>query len=46
MKVKTLVLTPLAYPVVTFATAVLWHLVAFKEPYDRIEYFENEEPIA
>ena len=45
MKPKLFALTALAYLVVTFVTAILWHLVAFRGFYDRIGYFGEEEPI-
>lgn len=45
MKPRLFVLTSLAYVVVTFVTAILWHLVAFRGFYDRIGYFGEEEPI-
>ena len=35
----------LAYLLVTFPLAVLWHLVVFKETYDALGIFSREEPI-
>ncbi|MEZ5941927.1 MAG: hypothetical protein R3C18_11075 [Planctomycetaceae bacterium] len=34
-----------AYLVVTFPLAYVWHLVLFKETYDSLGYFSREEPI-
>jgi hypothetical protein len=34
-----------AYTVVTFAIAYPWHLVWFKDAYDKLELFTRDEPI-
>ena len=44
MQTKTFVLSALAYLVLTFSFAVLWHLVAFRPFYDRLGYFGEGEP--
>ncbi len=36
MRTKTFILTALTYLILTFAFAILWHLVAFKSFYDRL----------
>ncbi len=45
MSVNKLALTALAYIVLTFVLAFVWHLVFFHSFYDRIGYFGQEEPI-
>lgn len=40
-----IVLGTLAYLVVTFPLAYVWHLVVFKETYERLGYFSREKPI-
>ena len=35
----------LGYAIVTFPLAYFWHLVVFKETYERLGYFSREEPI-
>ena len=44
-QVKTFVLGAIAYLLVTFPLAFVWHLVAFKGIYDRLGIFNREEPI-
>ena len=39
------VLSSLAYLVVTFPLAILWHRVLFKVPYEEIGYIGREDPI-
>ena len=39
------VLSSLAYLVVTFPLAILWHQVLFKVPYEEIGYIGREDPI-
>ena len=43
--IKTLVLGAVAYLLVTFPLAYVWHLVAFKGVYDRLGIFNRGEPI-
>ena len=43
--VKMFLLGALVYLLVTFPLAYWWHLVAFKEVYDRLGIFNREEPI-
>lgn len=45
MRVKNFVLTALAYLLVTFPFAYVWHLVAFRSFYERIGYFGEKPPI-
>lgn len=45
MVVKKFALTTLAYIVLTFVLAFVWHLVLFQSFYDRIGYFGEQEPI-
>ena len=45
MSVKTFFLGALAYLLVTFPVAYLWHLVVFAGVYDRLGIFNREEPI-
>jgi hypothetical protein len=45
MRVKTFILTALAYLLVTFPFAYVWHLVVFRSFYDRLGYFGTKEPI-
>jgi hypothetical protein len=42
---RTYWLGALAYLVVTFPFAFVWHLVLFKNVYDRLGIFNREEPI-
>ena len=44
MQSRSFILTALAYVVLTFGFAVLWHIIAFKSFYDRLGYFGDEEP--
>lgn len=44
MSKKTVALSALAYIVMTFALAVLWHVVLFRELYETLGYFGREEP--
>ena len=44
MRTRSAILTALAYVVLTFGFAVLWHIVAFKSFYDRLGYFGEAEP--
>ena len=45
MRAKNFILTALAYLVLTFPLAYVWHLVAFRSFYERIGYFGEKEPI-
>ncbi|HSF20201.1 MAG TPA: DUF1761 domain-containing protein [Vicinamibacteria bacterium] len=45
MKMKTLLLGTIAYLLVTFPLAFVWHLVAFKRIYDELGIFNRQEPI-
>ena len=45
MRIKKFLLGAVAYLLVTFPLAFVWHLVAFKEVYDRLGIFNREEPI-
>ncbi len=45
MKARKFVLGAVAYPVIVFPLAILWHLVLFKETYDTLGYVSREEPI-
>lgn len=42
---RTFVLGAVAYLLVTFPLAYLWHLVAFRGVYDRLGIFNREQPI-
>ena len=42
---KTVLLGALAYALVTFPLAYVWHLVAFADIYDRLNAFTRSEPI-
>ena len=42
MKTKQIILGTLAYTLVTFPLAVLWHVVIFKEQYQLFSYIEGE----
>jgi len=42
MKTKQITLGTLAYTLVTFPLAVLWHVVIFKEQYQTFNYIEGE----
>ena len=47
MSMKTFILTALAYLILTFAFAILWHLVAFRSFHERLRYFgEGERNVA
>ena len=45
MRVKNFIPTALAYLLVTFPFAYVWHLVVFRSFYDRLGYFGTKEPI-
>jgi hypothetical protein len=45
MRTKSFVLTALAYLLLTFPCAYVWHLVVFRSFYERIGYFGEKEPI-
>ena len=45
MRVKDFILTALAYLLLTFPCAYIWHLVVFRSFYERIGYFGEKEPI-
>ncbi len=45
MYVNTFLFGAVAYPVIVFPIAILWHLVLFKETYDTLGYISREEPI-
>lgn len=45
MNVETFLFGAVAYPVIVFPLAILWHLVLFKETYDTLAYISREEPI-
>ena len=42
MRTKQIILGTLAYTLVTFPLAVIWHVVAFKELYQSFSYIEGE----
>jgi hypothetical protein len=42
MKTKQIILGTLAYTLVTFPLAVLWHVVIFKKQYQLFSYIEGE----
>ncbi|MCA9229253.1 MAG: hypothetical protein KDA57_01265 [Planctomycetales bacterium] len=42
---KNLLLGALAYVLITFPLAYVWHLVTFKSTYERLGYFSREKPI-
>ena len=42
MNPKLLILGTLAYTLVTFPIAVIWHVVLFEETYNKFGYFEGE----
>lgn len=42
MNVKTIIYGMLAYTLITFPIAVIWHVVFFKEEYQLFGYFEGE----
>jgi hypothetical protein len=44
-RVKNFIFTALAYLLLTFPCAYLWHLVFFRSFYERIGYFGEKEPI-
>lgn len=45
MRVKTIVVGAMAYLLVTFPFAAVWHLLALKGVYDQLGIFNREEPI-
>ena len=45
MRMRNVALTFIAYVVLTFGCAFVWHLVLFRGFYDRIGYFGSEEPV-
>ena len=45
MRIKTFFLTVLAYLLLVFPFAYVWHLVLFRSFYDRLGYFGDKEPI-
>ena len=44
MRTKNFILIALTYLILTFSIAILWHLFAFRQFYDRIGYFGEAEP--
>ena len=46
MNIKATVLGILAYTLVTFPLAIIWHVVLFKELYTNFGYFEGEPSFA
>ena len=44
MHTKQFLLSTIGYTVITFALAVLWHIVLFTEVYEQIGYIGREEP--
>lgn len=46
MKTKQTILGTIAYTLVTFPLAIVWHVVIFKEQYQDFGYFEGEPSFA
>jgi len=42
MNLTSILVTAVAYIVVTFPLAIIWHLVLFKKRYTEFGYFEGE----
>ncbi len=45
MRIKTFLWGAMAYILVVFPVAVVWHVVLFKNTYDELGYFGRKEPI-
>lgn len=46
MNLRTILLGTLAYSLITFPLAVVWHIALFKEKYDAFGYFDGEPSFA
>jgi hypothetical protein len=45
MRAKPFILATMAYLLLVFPLAAVWHMVAFKHIYDELGIFDREEPI-